>query len=60
MARKLPASQSAHSFDVQGFLKSAGVSARTVRFVTGALVFSQGAQANSVFYVQEGGAKDAA
>ena len=28
-----------------------------VRFATGALVFSQGAQANSVFYVQEGGAK---
>ena len=44
------------SFDVQAFLKSAGVSARTVRFATGHLVFSQGAQANSVFYVQEGGA----
>jgi len=57
MARKVPASQSAHSFDVQGFLKSAGVVARIVRFATGALVFSQGAQANSVFYVQEGGAK---
>jgi CRP/FNR family cyclic AMP-dependent transcriptional regulator len=57
MARKLPATESAPSFDVQGFLKSAGVAARIVRLPTGALVFSQGAQANSVFYVQEGGAK---
>jgi len=31
--------------------------ARTVRFATGAVVFAQGAQANSVFYVQEGGVK---
>jgi CRP/FNR family transcriptional regulator, cyclic AMP receptor protein len=57
MARKPTATQSAHLFDVQGFLKSAGVSPRMVKFATGALVFSQGAQANSVFYVQEGGAK---
>jgi CRP-like cAMP-binding protein len=28
-----------------------------VRFATGAAVFAQGAQANSVFYVQEGGVK---
>ena len=56
MARK-PPSTPPDSFDVQAFLKAAGVSARTVRFATGALVFSQGAQANSVFYVQEGGAK---
>ena len=44
-------------FDVQAFLKSAGMSARTVRFATGAVVFAQGLQANSVFYVQEGGVK---
>jgi CRP-like cAMP-binding protein len=31
--------------------------ARTVRFATGAVVFAQGAQANSVFYLQEGGVK---
>src|SRR5580765_9080962 len=43
--------------DVQAFLKSAGLSPRTVRFGTGAAVFAQGAQANSVFYVQEGGIK---
>ncbi len=44
-------------FDVQAFLKSAGMSPRTVRFAAGAAVFAQGAQANSVFYVQEGGVK---
>jgi CRP/FNR family cyclic AMP-dependent transcriptional regulator len=44
-------------FDVLAFLKSAGVSQRTVRFTSGAIVFAQGAQANSVFYVQEGGIK---
>ena len=45
------------AFDVQAFLKSARMSSRTVRFATGAVVFAQGAQANSVFYVQEGGMK---
>ena len=44
-------------FEVQAFLKSAGMSPRTVRFATGAAIFAQGAQANSVFYVQEGGVK---
>ena len=56
MARKAPGN-SPVGFDIQAFLKSAGVSARMVRFASGALVFSQGAQANSVFYLQEGGAK---
>jgi len=45
------------AFDVQAFLKSAGVSPRTVRFATGAVIFAQGAQANSVFYAQTGGVK---
>ena len=44
-------------FDVQAFLKSVRVSPRTVRFATRGVVFAQGAQANSVFYVQEGGVK---
>jgi CRP-like cAMP-binding protein len=44
-------------FDVQSFLESAGISPRTVRFATGATVFAQGGQANSVFYLQEGGVK---
>jgi CRP/FNR family transcriptional regulator, cyclic AMP receptor protein len=45
------------AFDVQAFLKSARVSPRAVRCAPGAVVFAQGAQANSVFYVQEGGIK---
>jgi CRP/FNR family cyclic AMP-dependent transcriptional regulator len=45
------------AFNVEVFLKSAGMSPRTVRFATDAVVFAQGAQANSVFYVQEGGVK---
>ena len=44
-------------FDVPAFLKSAGVSPRTVRFTTGAVIFAQGALASSVFYLQAGGAK---
>jgi CRP/FNR family transcriptional regulator, cyclic AMP receptor protein len=45
------------AFDVQAFLTSARVSPRTVRFASGAVVFAQGGQANSVFFVQEGGIK---
>ena len=45
------------AFDVQAFLASAGVTPRTVRFATGAVIFAQGAQATGVFYVQEGGIK---
>src|SRR4029453_17368802 len=44
-------------FDVQSFLDSAGVSRRIVRFRRGAIVFTQGAQANSVFYIQQGGVR---
>ena len=44
-------------FDVQAFLDSAGVARRIVRFARGAVVFAQGAQANSVFYIQNGGVK---
>jgi CRP/FNR family transcriptional regulator, cyclic AMP receptor protein len=54
-SRPVPATPPA--FDVPAFLRSARVSARTVRFATGAVVFAQGAQANSVFFVQEGGIK---
>ena len=45
------------SFDVQAFLESAGVSRRVVRFTRDSVVFAQGAQANSVFYIQDGGVK---
>jgi CRP/FNR family cyclic AMP-dependent transcriptional regulator len=44
-------------FDVDAFLKSAGAARRVIRYPRGALVFSQGTQANSVFYIQEGGVK---
>ena len=39
------------AFDVPAFLKSAGMAPRTVRFASGVVVFAQGAQANSVFYM---------
>ena len=55
--KRLPARTTPPAFDVPAFLKSARVSSRTVRFATGAVVFAQGAQANSVFFVQEGGVK---
>jgi CRP/FNR family transcriptional regulator, cyclic AMP receptor protein len=41
-------------FNIEAFLKSAGVSLRTVRYATGAVIYAQGGQANSVFYVQDG------
>jgi CRP/FNR family cyclic AMP-dependent transcriptional regulator len=44
-------------FDVQTFLKSAGVARRILRFAQDATVFAQGAPANSVFYIQEGSVK---
>jgi CRP/FNR family transcriptional regulator, cyclic AMP receptor protein len=44
-------------FDLRGFLDSAGVSRRIVRFKRGSIIFAQGAQANSVFYIQDGGVK---
>ena len=55
--RSRPVATAPTAFDVLAFLKSAGVSPPTVRFATGGVVFAQGAQANSVFYVQEGGVK---
>ena len=44
-------------FDLQAFLKPSGVSPRLVRFPANTVVFAQGAQANSVFYVQDGAVK---
>src|SRR5688572_3361184 len=45
------------ALNVQGFLTSAKMAPRSVRFATGAVIFAQGTQANSIFYVQEGGVK---
>jgi CRP-like cAMP-binding protein len=44
-------------FDLQTFLDSAGVARRIVRFTRDTVVFAQGAQATSVFYVQQGAVK---
>ena len=56
-SKPFPVGTTPPGFDIEAFLKSAGVSGRTVRFATGALVFAQGGQANTVLYVQEGGVK---
>src|SRR4029450_11306578 len=55
MPKPTPGRTTLPAFDVEAFLKSAGMSPRTVRFASSAVVYAQGAQANSVFYVQEGG-----
>ena len=55
--RQVSAQTPLASFDLQAFLKSAGVSRRIIRFARDAVVFSQGTQANSVFYIQDGGVK---
>ena len=54
MARPLPRTS---PIDVQASLRAAGASFRSVRFGRGAVVFAQGAPANSVFYVLSGSVK---
>jgi CRP-like cAMP-binding protein len=44
-------------FELRSFLESAGVSRRICRFARGASIFAQGAPANAVFYIQDGGVK---
>lgn len=44
-------------FDVPGFLKAHGVVARSKRHPRDTVLFAQGAQATSVFYIQDGGVK---
>jgi CRP-like cAMP-binding protein len=55
--KKVVAPASLPAFDVHAFLDSAGVARRIVRFARGAVVFSQGGQASSVFYIQSGAIK---
>ena len=58
MALKKPIAEAPFPlFDVHAFLDSAGVTRRIVRFARGAVVFSQGTPASSVFYIQSGGIK---
>ncbi len=42
---------------VEAFLDTSGVVKRTIRFARDAIVFAQGGQANSVFYILSGGVK---
>jgi CRP/FNR family transcriptional regulator, cyclic AMP receptor protein len=58
MPKRRPAGPRAtRRFNVQAFLDSAGVSRRIVRYPSGAVIFAQGSEANSVFYIQEGSVK---
>ena len=52
MARKPPADT--FGFDLTTFLATAGVTRRITRFAQGAVIFAQGAAAETVFYIQEG------
>src|SRR4029077_7283661 len=45
------------AFDAQAFLDSAGLSRKVRQFKRAEIVFSQGAAAESVMYIQEGGVK---
>ena len=45
------------AFDAQAFLDSAGLSRKMRQFKRAEVVFSQGAAAESVMYIQEGGVK---
>lgn len=45
------------SFDVRAFLAKAGTSRRIIRYTAGAVVFAQGTQAGSVYYLQDGNVK---
>jgi CRP/FNR family cyclic AMP-dependent transcriptional regulator len=51
------APKSLTTFDLQGFLDSAGVLGRIVRYRRESIVFTQGTRANSVFYIQHGGVR---
>jgi CRP-like cAMP-binding protein len=57
MAAKRSSIAPAPAFDLREFLDTAGVSRRVLRLARRAAVFAQGAQANSVFYIQEGAVK---
>jgi CRP/FNR family cyclic AMP-dependent transcriptional regulator len=51
------ATKAAHSFDVNAFLASAGLSRRVTELAPGTVVFAQGAAAHTVFYIQDGTVK---
>jgi CRP-like cAMP-binding protein len=47
----------AETFEVASFLSTAGLTRRIARFARGAVIFAQGAVANTVFFIQEGQVK---
>ncbi|MCX6551340.1 MAG: Crp/Fnr family transcriptional regulator [Acidobacteria bacterium] len=55
VARLNPPTQPA--FDVHAFLESGGVSRKVVQRKSGQVIYSQGDPCDSVFYIQDGGAK---
>ena len=57
MPRQSPSRRAEPPLDVQAFLETANIVRRTLRFSPGAVVFTQGAPANSVLYLQTGGVK---
>jgi CRP-like cAMP-binding protein len=52
-----PASAPVHAFDLDAFLDASGVSRPVRRFPKGGVIFAQGADADSVFYLQKGAVK---
>lgn len=56
-SKKVAAGEPSPQFDLKAFLLSGTVSRRIVKTAPGKAVFAQGALANSVFYIQDGGVK---
>jgi CRP-like cAMP-binding protein len=56
-AKQSPLNTPTARLDVHAFLKTAGVRRRVVRFAPGTVVFVQGEQANTVFYIRDGAVK---
>src|SRR5436190_15857771 len=49
--------KSAHAFDAQAFLDSAGLSKKIVEYGRNEAIFSQGDRSDTVMYIQNGGVK---
>ena len=56
-AKRSAATSEPPRLNVRAFLDAAGVTPRLLKFGRGGMVFSQGAPANSVFYIEDGGVK---
>ena len=56
-AKRKPAASAVLEFDLDGFLKSAGLSRTIAKYAKGAVVFAQGDPATQVMYIQQGSIK---